>query len=1178
MRKTTKKLFTFLCSIAATACVGAGGAYAYSQTARAQAEVATAAELVDFTVDGVGNTHNHFFYTDGGFYQLTLDFNQGGLAFNAHAAAVSGITFNGVPMTCGGAPSDDSIMVITLGSGLWVHYTAQQATSGYKGYTHPTIHFEEGATVTDVNGVTMTYAELTLYLTNGAWTTEKPSNYGTQGEVNYAPGFISIGEVNHVYSEGLDAYGVSLRYATTGFEEENTQHTVLNFSGFSLNGEEIGVALWGKDQVLLWLAARKCVNGYNGYSHPTLAIAEGAKVINTAGEEFTLGAVTLYLVNGAWTTVKPEGYFVEKAKASFVDFNVDGVGGIRNHFDNGNFYEVSIDFDQSGLAFNAHATSVSGLTFNGVPMICGGAPSGDEIMVITLNSGLWIHYTAEQAATGYKGYSHATIHFADGAVVTDINGESLNYAELTLYLVDGAWTTEMPEDYYVEKPKAAFVDFNVDGVGGIRNHFDSGSHFEVSLDFDQAGLAFNKHAAAVAGMTFNGVPMTCGGAPSGDAIMVITLNSRLWIHYTAEQAAAGYKGYSHATICFEDGAAVTDENGEVLTYEALTLYLVNGAWTTEMPEDYEIKEAEPLPDPLLYNGIAYGWNNTIYSGVSNTILQFGEYGVDFLGPDNGTESHANPTNLANPANKAPIATALTINGTPIGELYEKDHSVEVAYTHGYNYFYIAIPEYMLAKDGYGCVTLHIEEKTVFLDCVLPEVTLYFYEGAWTSTKPDTIDGEDTEYTTVGGLFGETTKVLSGNENAESEIAVNDSVIYNFLFKNDGANNTVIFSTHYTTDFDGIKVVFMGDEATQSERILLFVNGQEIAGSSYLWTESEWFAVRVAVSIEETLSVSVAIDGVFFIKAADLSKDALGSKVGFKNEKGTNTIADYKAGDIKKPVLHWQGKEVYNFEVNEEKPADSVFQGAIDIMDNKDGGIAESALQVLWQEGAVTDGKLNEGVWKVILSVSDSAENISQYTITVVVEDKNKAIVTFDGVATDTIYHIGDLLTEPETPVKEGYTFEGWYDGDRKWDFVNDVVKGDLALVAKFSKVETAYIITLTSEGLDENYLYTFELAQGAVLDQSILVREGYIYTLYEGESEVQTIVVEGDAQYRVVYEKVEDDEPIIKPDDDTGSTGTNDGTSAKGDEGGCSGVVSLGGAGLAVLFGAVVAMRKKKED
>ena len=1253
------------------------------------------ATFTDFTVDGVGATHNHFYNEV--FYQLTLDFDQSDLAFNQHASAVSGITFNGVPMTCGGAPSGDSIMVITLGSGLWIHYTDAQATSGYKNYSHATIHFEEGATVTDVNGETATYAELTLYLVDGTWTTTQPDGYGITDTTNYNPDFVAVSEFNHTYSEGLNAYGVSLIYDTTGFETEG-MHTALSATGFSLNGESIGVALWGANQVLLWLAADKCVNDYNSYSHPTIVIEEGAKVTNTAGKEFTLGGATLYLVDGAWTTTKPDGYQVEIPPASFVDFTIDGVGATQNHADNGSFYQVTLDFDSGELAFNQHASAVSGITFNGVPMTCGGAPKNDSIMVITLGGGLWIHYTYEQAAAGYKNYSHATIHFEEGATVTDVNGETITYAELTLYLVDGAWTTTQPADYKITVPAkdTTFVTLGnteeTNNANTVTLYFDDENEWtddigtladkvllgDVSLNSIGSSVTKGERSLMIAwtgeyttltiaeGATFAGqnIPqmtlylndgewsfidgskeatVSCLGVASGawDNVEKVEGYSSNVFKFSADFAAEADKTNQAASVAYPVATGIKingvslyelylQDNQTTVSYEHGHGYLyfmvakeyleaVEGEYTeltiekgtqfmgqvlpacTYLLYDGHWVNAENFdPTPLPYSGIAPDWNNSVFSGVSNTILQFGEYvrdesntivKCDYLGPGNGTESHADPTNLANPELKAPIATALTIDGKTIGELYQQDNRVQVSYAHGFNHFYIAIPEYMLSKEGYGCVTLHIEEGTVFIGCVLSEVTLYLYEGEWTSIKPDIVESEDAEYTTVTDLFGETTKKLSGVVSAESTLTANNSVIYSFLLKNDSIDNTVIFSTHYTSEFDGVKVVFIGDASTGNERVLLFVNGQEVANASYLWTENEWFAVRVAVDVAETLSVSVAIDGIYLIKATDLSKDALGTKIGIQNEKGNNAFADYKAGDIKKPMLYWQGKDVYRFEANTEQPADSVFQAVIDVMDNKDGVVDESAVQVIWQEGAVTDGKLNEGTWVVTLSVSDAAGNTAQHTITVVVEDTDRVTVTFDGVETEAVYHIGDLLAEPQTPVQEGYTFEGWYVGDVKWDFVNDVIAGDLVLTSKFIKVETTYTIVIESEGLDENYVYTFELAYGATLDQNILLRDGYLYKLYVGDSEVQTITVESDTNYKVVYTEIED-EPITPPDDssDNSSDDTSDSTNSSDDSvsgsdtftggcGGCSGVVSFGGIGLTLLLSsAVMMMKKRKED
>lgn len=47
---------------------------------------------------------------------------------------------------------------------------------------------------------------------------------------------------------------------------------------------------------------------------------------------------------------------------------------------------------------------------------------------------------------------------------------------------------------------------------------------------------------------------------------------------------------------------------------------------------------------------------------------------------------------------------------------------------------------------------------------------------------------------------------------------------------------------------------------------------------------------------------------------------------------------------------------------------------------------------------------------------------------------------------------GELLEEPEAPAREGYTFEGWYDGDKLWDFARDTAVGETILHACWAPV------------------------------------------------------------------------------------------------------------------------------
>ena len=798
------------------------------------------------------------------------------------------------------------------------------------------------------------------------------------------------------------------------------------------------------------------------------------------------------------------------------------------------------------------------------------------------------------ALVASNGYEYPTIEIAEGTPFY-----AGNYLpKTTLIYKDGAWQLKVDEPTTPPVVEPTEKDFTPDFVSiGDINHMnnDSLGAYGLSLKYNTLGFTTADNqvmAVSNTGFTLNG----------GAVNVALWGDDQLLFWLKKEECAPGYNGYSHATLEIAEGAKITNEAGEEYTFSATTLYLVNDAWTTEKPADYEIV----LPDPLAYKGPANVWNNLVTNGLSQTILEFGTHGVDFLG------AAADPTNYAKPKYGAPISTALTINGKTIGELYEMDNNVQVSYAHGYNYLYIAVPEYLLASNGTGCTTLHIADRTTFLNALLPEVTLYLYKGQWTMVKPAMVETEDTDYTTVTDMFGAAEKVVKAGETAESAITANGSVVYNFLMQNDCADNKAIFSTHYTTaGNDGIQVVFTGNKETTSETVTVLVNGQEMASDTYLWTANEWFSVRVAVTVGETVSVSVAIDGIYVAQVEGVTA-TLGEKVAFASETGVNTLGDYKTGDLKKPILYWEGKEVYYFNANEDVPSNETFLRAVSAMDTKDGAIASENISILWQDGAVVEGKLQEGTWTVVISASDAAGNKANYTITVVVEDENKVVVTFDGVASETVYHIGDLLVEPETPVKENSQFIGWFVGDVQWDFVNDVVTGDVALVAKFVETNVTYTIVITSEGLAKNYTYTFELAYGATVDNALFAREGFTYKVFAGEVEVETITVEGAANYTVVYTEIvetpeqpdepgssetpeepeepgtseEPEEPTTSetPEEPTTSdepeTPNDSQTTSSSDEkkSGCGSVVAMSAVGMLTMAGAAVLVNKKKED
>ncbi|MBR2444564.1 MAG: leucine-rich repeat protein [Clostridia bacterium] len=103
------------------------------------------------------------------------------------------------------------------------------------------------------------------------------------------------------------------------------------------------------------------------------------------------------------------------------------------------------------------------------------------------------------------------------------------------------------------------------------------------------------------------------------------------------------------------------------------------------------------------------------------------------------------------------------------------------------------------------------------------------------------------------------------------------------------------------------------------------------------------------------------------------------------------------------------------------------------------------------------------------------------------------IVSINGV---TMYvEPGDKLSKPQDPQKHGYTFIGWYNGEKEWDFEKDTVKEDTSLVPKFR----ANINTLKINKNDgTNGSNTFQLAtdEKFSLSENSIQRVGYILKGY----------------------------------------------------------------------------------
>lgn len=103
------------------------------------------------------------------------------------------------------------------------------------------------------------------------------------------------------------------------------------------------------------------------------------------------------------------------------------------------------------------------------------------------------------------------------------------------------------------------------------------------------------------------------------------------------------------------------------------------------------------------------------------------------------------------------------------------------------------------------------------------------------------------------------------------------------------------------------------------------------------------------------------------------------------------------------------------------------------------------------------------------SVSGNKVTISKVTGNVAITAKGVREITYtvsfsgvSGIPSQTVA-AGGYASEPATPTKDGYIFDGWYNGNSKWNFKTDKVTSNITLTAKFNELKKYTITTNYSE-------------------------------------------------------------------------------------------------------------------
>ena len=221
----------------------------------------------------------------------------------------------------------------------------------------------------------------------------------------------------------------------------------------------------------------------------------------------------------------------------------------------------------------------------------------------------------------------------------------------------------------------------------------------------------------------------------------------------------------------------------------------------------------------------------------------------------------------------------------------------------------------------------------------------------------------------------------------------------------------------------------------------------------------------------------------------------------------------------------------------------------------------------------------------------SVEVVANVTVDVAFVARVYYTVTIDGV--EQTVEEGSLLAMPETePTKEStkefdYIFDGWYNGETKWDFENDTVTSDLELVAKYTEAKRKYTVSFTVTGNDDIKLDSVEVEYGEVYDLTKLLDgkdvSGYRYSISVNGVEKSSVKVIGDTEVTVEFTKIAggdtDNDNETDKDSETDSEANTDSESGKTNPlMGCMGSIgSATGVMISVLALGVAKVMKKKE-
>ena len=592
------------------------------------------------------------------------------------------------------------------------------------------------------------------------------------------------------------------------------------------------------------------------------------------------------------------------------------------------------------------------------------------------------------------------------------------------------------------------------------------------------------------------------------------------------------------------------QENSILVFPAGTTFTVGGedANVYEISETMELKMKNgkwniPLPTAEFIGVNA--WNNNIVTlaGSRLTILDF-----DVTAMGNAVSTDKNLIAMA----------GVSINGVKLTDI----DGARITYMHGDNHMGIDIPASAIyPTQEYPITILKVAAGTVFENYELPEITLSLIGGTWVVGEFESMPEED-DYVTISDITGEE-RVELGSEGLMSAMdGFAGDVNFKFVYRSDEAimnyapYGGLAVYLNSTNSWDGWRIFFVGNVVYVYDATMGGVGDEHVLLGQAEFGIASSFEMQIEISVKQVGGKYSIVIGGSCAKILELNDitpigDCIGGGISLYSATRSCSVKDYKYGDVFDPVLTINSKQ--EIVINEGEAVPEIDATAVD-------GLTEITPTYVWDEGAITDGKMNVGVWNCVVTATDANGNYATATVRVTVKGEAKYMVTFDG-ANEGEYAYGEKIVKPADPTKEAtkkyqYTFDGWYNGDEKWDFDHDIVTSDVALVAKFIESDVYYKVAVTVSSETQTIYVTY----GAQVDLSVFDKEGFEKEVKQNGEVITKLIVTEDTAIEITYTQSASNTP-------------------SGCAGGCAGsLTGVGGIGvLLTLISGGMLMRKKEE-